>query len=139
MLLATAKRAGITKPNFAHALRHSRATFCAKAGQNEMVLRQLFGWSKTSQMPAVYISLCGADAKNAMLELAGQKAPEKEQPMQPKHCIRCGTVAPLDAIVCQRCFFPLSPEAAKQQDDELQKRVEAAIEKGLKEKGLIKN
>jgi site-specific recombinase XerD/ribosomal protein L40E len=134
MLLATAKRAGITKPNFAHALRHSRATFCAKAGQNEMVLRQLFGWSKTSQMPAVYISLCGADAKNAMLELAGQRAPEKEQPLQPKKCIRCGTVAPIDAIVCQRCFFPMNAEAAQQQEDEQTAKFKAMVYAALEER-----
>ena len=132
MLLATAKRAGITKPCFAHALRHSRATFAAKSGQNEMVMREIFGWSRISEMPSIYISLCGKDLKDAALELAGvQKAEEAEPILKPKVCVRCGTVAPIDGMVCQRCFFPLNAEGAKVQEEKEVSRMEAMINAAL--------
>ena len=125
MLRETVKRTDLSKPVFPHALRHSRCTFTAKQGLNEMMMRRLFGWSRTSEMPSIYISLSGKDEKNAVLELSGIKAEEKEQPIQPKKCVRCGTVAPVDAMVCKRCFFPLSAEAAA----ELQEQ--AKIQRGM--------
>jgi len=135
ILLATAKRANINKPVFPHSFRHSRATFAAKAGQNEMVMRELFGWSKTSNMPAVYVSLSGTDAKNAVLEMAGVKqAPEKEKQLQVQTCVRCGTVAPVDALVCKSCFFPLNQEGAMKQEQAQVSSIKAMIDAALDER-----
>jgi integrase/ribosomal protein L40E len=134
-LILISKRTKITKPIFPHSFRHSRCTFTAKAGLNEMVMRQMFGWSRTSEMPSIYVSLAATDAKAAALELAGVRQPaEKEAPLKAKTCIRCGTIAPVDAIICQQCFFPLNAEAAQQQENELQGTIKAMILAALDER-----
>jgi site-specific recombinase XerD len=138
-LRKTAVRAGITKPVFPHAFRHSRATHCALAGQNENVLRQLFGWSPGSSTPSIYVTLAAKDAKNAALELAGLKSGEKETPLEPKKCIRCGEMAALDALTCRKCFWPLTAEAAMKQKQTETERIAKMIEVALVEKGVIKN
>lgn len=136
LVIKTAEIAGITKPAFSHALRHSRATFAAKQHLNEMAMRQMFGWSKTSTMPSVYISLSGEDTKNAAMQLAGKATAKKEEPIQPKNCVRCGTVAPLDGKVCKNCFMPLSAESAAEQAEQEKDRVKEMILAALKEKGI---
>ncbi len=127
LVVKTAETAGITKPAFSHALRHSRATFAAKQHLNEMAMRQMFGWSKTSTMPSVYITLSGEDTKNAAMQLAGKTTAKKEEPIQPKICVRCGTVATIDGKICKNCFMPLSQQAAKEQQDQQKNQLKALI------------
>lgn len=66
-----AERAGIKKNIFPHLLRHSRATHLAGAGFNQPQLCEIFGWSKNSKMPSIYIHLSGRDTDTAIKELYG--------------------------------------------------------------------
>ena len=70
------KRSGVTGRVHPHGFRHARATDRAKEGFTEMECRIMFGWSKTSAMPATYIHLSGADVKKKILQKAGLE--EKE-------------------------------------------------------------
>lgn len=136
MLIKTAEKAGITKPVFSHAMRHSRATHAARQHLNEMTMRQIFGWSRNSTMPGVYISLSGVDTKNAALQLAGKQKQKNEEPIQPKTCVRCGTVAAIDGRICKNCFMPLTAEAAREKERQEVDKVKAMVLAALKEKGL---
>jgi integrase len=53
------ERAGVSKRIrvHPHIFRHARASQLAELGWNEPMLRQYFGWSKTSSMPATYIHM----------------------------------------------------------------------------------
>lgn len=65
-----ARRAGIKKNIYPYLLRHSRATHLAK-GINEARMREIFGWTKGSDMPSVYVHLSGRDTDSALLKLYG--------------------------------------------------------------------
>lgn len=137
--IKAAKKAKITKPAHSHCLRHSRATFAARQQLNEMQMRKMFGWSPISTMPSVYTSLSGIDTRNAAMQLAGKALVEKEVPLEPKTCIRCGTIAPLDGKICKNCFAPLTAEAAAEKEEKEKQKMVQMIEAALREKGVIKN
>lgn len=111
-----AKRAGVPADEVhPHALRHARATDRAKAGYTEMEMRIMFGWSKSSNMPAVYIHLSGRDVKHKILEKAGlvEAVPAGPQPLEMIKCTRCGLLNDGDAIYCKRCSMGLSDEVRR--------------------------
>ncbi len=64
-----ASKAGIKKRIHPHLLRHSRATHVAGEGLNEVHLRKIFGWTRNSDMPSIYVHLSGRDTDRAILEL----------------------------------------------------------------------
>lgn len=133
MLKETAKRANLNKPCFPHALRHSRATYAATRKMNEMVMRKIFGWSKTSDMPSVYVSLAGKDTKAAVLEMAGIKEAEDSEP-ETKKCLSCGTIAALDQNYCKQCNTPLNAESIMEQREEQATQIKKLIEIALNER-----
>lgn len=111
------KRAGVTTRVNPHAFRHARATDRAREGFTEMELRIMFGWSKTSNMPATYIHLSGADVKKKILQKAGMAAeeiPAGERPLDPVKCPRCGMLNQKGFYTCVRCNTPLSAEAMRE-------------------------
>jgi ribosomal protein L40E len=59
------------------------------------MLRSIYGWSKNSDEPSIYIHLSGDTVRKALLEKAGLQKPEAE----PK------------VIVCPRCQCPNEPNA----------------------------
>ncbi len=73
------KLAGINKKIYCHLFRHSRATFLANK-LTESQLKQLFGWTAGSDMPATYVHLSGRDIDDALLKLnsAFEEKREKE-------------------------------------------------------------
>jgi integrase len=110
------KNAGVTTRVNPHAFRHARATDRAREGFTEMELRIMFGWSKTSSMPAVYIHLSGADVKKKILQKAGMveaPVPAGERPLDPVVCPRCGLLNQKGFYTCARCNSPLSAEAMR--------------------------
>ena len=110
------KRAGVTTRVHPHGFRHARATDRAREGFTEMELRIMFGWSKSSNMPATYIHLSGADVKKKILQKAGLVEPDKvagERPLDPVKCPRCEALNTTDSMYCKRCSMPLSAEVIK--------------------------
>lgn len=123
------KRAGVTKRVHPHAFRHARATDRAKAGYTEMELRIVFGWSASSNMPAVYIHISGADVKQKMLQKAGL-APEPvapgERPLDPAKCPRCKTLNPSGSLICSQCSLILDPRVAVAFEGKFTKLIQSA-------------
>ncbi|MDP3564918.1 MAG: tyrosine-type recombinase/integrase, partial [Methanoregula sp.] len=110
-------RAGVTTRVHPHAFRHSRATDRAREGFTEMELRIMFGWSKSSNMPATYIHLSGADVKKKILQKAGLVEPDKaagERPLDPIKCARCDTLNSTDSMYCKRCSLALTEQARRE-------------------------
>jgi integrase len=110
------KNAGVTTRVNPHAFRHARATDRAREGFTEMELRIMFGWSKSSNMPATYIHLSGADVKKKIMQKAGLQeveTPAGERPLDPIKCPRCGLLNPRGYYTCSRCNTPLSSEAMR--------------------------
>jgi integrase len=109
------KRAGVSTRVHPHAFRHARATDRAREGFTEMELRIMFGWSKSSNMPATYIHLSGADVKKKILQKAGlvEKDLAGKRPLDPIKCPRCETLNAKDSMYCRRCSMGLTVEAMK--------------------------
>jgi len=81
-----------------------------------MELRIMFGWSKSSNMPAVYIHLSGADVKKKILQKAGLQEVEDlpgDRVLDPVKCPRCGLLNERGFWTCARCNTPLSPDAMR--------------------------
>ncbi len=108
------QRAGISKRVHPHAFRHARATDKAKDGYTEMELRIMFGWSPSSNMPATYIHISGADVKLKLMQKAGliQEAPTCERPLQPVKCPRCTKMNPPGTMICSGCSLILDAKFA---------------------------
>ena len=105
--------AGMKKPVFLHALRHSRATFLARQGKNESFLRLYFGWSGKSNQPTNYVKLVQSDIKDELLVSSGyQKRKPAESMEKPRECPRCKTLNDIDAQYCKRCFLVIDPQKA---------------------------
>ena len=122
-----ASKAEIKKHVYPHLFRHSRATQLSTR-LRESVLKEMFGWSQTSKMPAVYLHLAGADVINSYGELYGLKTEEKpEEKFKPKKCPRCGAINPFDAVYCSRCGLILDEVVAAkiaQKQKELNEKLE---------------
>lgn len=89
-----------------HKFRHLRASQLAEAGWNEPMLRQYFGWSKSSKMPTTYIHMTHRSLDQRYYQMYG-KAESKEQKPQmleePKVCSECGMQNPNGYRFCFRC------------------------------------
>jgi len=122
--------APINKP---HDLRHVSATWCSKAGLNEMEMRIRFGWSKNSQMPAKYVHLAQSDLDNKIKIITGFKEPDEKEGviLQPVICINCEYENQPTNIVCGRCGCKLNVTK-----EEL---TMTAVETGLSVQEMIKD
>ncbi len=105
------KRAGITKHTYPHLLRHSRATHLAAKGLNEPILRKIFGWSRSSTTPSLYIHLSGVNTDDAILKIHGLSNKKDDQIFEMDRCPRCKTVIRKDDPRCKKCNFALTKEA----------------------------
>lgn len=91
---------------YPHLFRHLRATQLAEAGWNEMMLREYFGWSKISNMPAVYIHLSRRSLSDKYYQMYGKVKPESKKIQmfeEPKVCSVCGMQNPHGYCFCLRC------------------------------------
>ena len=115
------KQAGLKKRVYPHLLRHSRATHLANV-LTEAQMREYFGWTKRSQIPAVYVHLSGRDVDRAILEHHGIKPEErsaKDEALKPIECPRCHTKNPPGAKFCMSDGMPLEDRAAQELDVKL--------------------
>ena len=114
MLRRLGKRAGIQKKITSHLLRHSRATEVATRGWNESLMRTMFGWTRTSQMPSIYTHLANSDVEDRVLVDNGLKLePEPvSDPLAPLVCARCGKRNPATVYYCLGCGTVVNVERA---------------------------
>jgi site-specific recombinase XerD len=126
-----AKLAGINKNIGPHSFRHSRATHLASV-LTEAQLRIMFGWSKNSEMPAVYVHLSQRDVDPTLLKHYGIKLDEGTQEneiLMCRKCPRCDFENSALVNFCTRCAAPLDPkvvmdlDARSRRTDELTARV----------------
>lgn len=106
LVKAVANRAGIKKNVYPHLFRHSRLTELAKNGLNEVQLRIIAGWGRSSTMAEVYIHLSGADVEEKILELEGirKETHQSEINLLKSHkCWRCNEENGAVARFCSRC------------------------------------
>lgn len=125
-----AEKAGIKKNVHPHLLRHSRATHLASKGINEAQLREIFGWTKNSDMPSVYVHLSGKNTDSSILKLYDieVEASENQLEMSVKNCSFCGHENSPNAKFCEECNGPLDSMAAEQSDQKVRQQDEHASE-----------
>ncbi len=99
---------------FPQAFRHASATDKARDGYAEMGLRIMFGWTPSSNMPAVYIHISSADVRKKIMQKAGliEESSTSERQMQPVMCPRCKTMNPPGAMICSGCSLILDAKFA---------------------------
>jgi integrase len=110
-----AKRAGVSDRIriHPHIFRHARASQLAELGWNEPMLRQYFGWSKTSHMPATYIHMSQSAMHSRYYQMYGKTIPMGNRSSvldKPTKCTGCGTQNPTGYRFCFRCNAPLNKE-----------------------------
>jgi site-specific recombinase XerD/ribosomal protein L40E len=133
-----AKRIGLDGEISAHTFRHSRATHLASV-LTEAQMKEIFGWTRGSDMPACYVHLSGRDVDQAILKLHGIENEERKQDeelLKPKTCPRCKTTNSPTAKFCQQCSLALDiktaidlERASSQADDITAKVLEYLIKK----------
>ena len=158
-LKRAAIKAGIKKPFNPHHFRHSRATKLANV-LTEAQLKELFGWTQSSDMASVYVHLSGRDVDDALLKLYGLKEKnEQETQDKPTRCPRCTEINPPNFKFCGKCGMALDLKAVMEKDEKMKaalsfmdesidendldkkleawvnKKVEAAIKERLKKLG----
>ncbi|KXB08102.1 hypothetical protein AKJ58_00945 [candidate division MSBL1 archaeon SCGC-AAA385D11] len=107
ILKKLAEKEGIEKRVHPHLLRHSRATHLAAHCVNEAQLREIFGWTRNSNMPAIYMHLSGRDTDTAILNLYGIDSGSEKNKFNDgskrRKCPRCGKRNPEEANFCNEC------------------------------------
>jgi len=103
-----AKRAGIRKRVNPHSFRHARATHLAK-DLTEAQMKEMFGWTQSSNMASIYVHLSGRDVDNALLKVHGLVENERtEHELRPVRCSKCKETNDSVSQFCKRCGSPLS-------------------------------
>lgn len=103
---------GLGKSIKPHLFRHTAATERARLGWNEGHMRARFGWSRSSDMPAVYVHLAGLDYENMELERRGllKEGTTTRPALTGLTCPACKTQNLPTAIFCQSCRHPVNPD-----------------------------
>ncbi len=112
LLRAIAKRAGVTKAVNPHAFRHAAATRDA-THLKEPQMREKYGWTKDSNMPAVYVHLSGRDTDDAIRAQYGKETQSDKNNgflLKSVQCQSCQRVNPKENKVCTLCGRPLNME-----------------------------
>jgi len=90
--MRVAVRAGVEKRihMHPHKFRHLRASQLAEAGWNEPMLRQFFGWSKSSKMPATYIHMSQRSMNNRYYQMYGMAEADEKKDFTLEQPAICG-------------------------------------------------
>lgn len=121
VLRSARDKARLSKHITPHILRHSRATeVCINKTMNEMEMRNLFGWTKNSNMPSYYSHLASQHLENSIRKEAGLEPIEPDKDiMNPIGCPKCGTDNPPTKIFCYSCSEPLGNEFTLASKDDI--------------------
>lgn len=124
-IAALVEKAGIKtdgKKVNVHALRHRRLTELATQGMPEMHMRKYAGWTKRSNMPAVYIHPEDEEIKELVLSADGMPVKPKDvvikQEFKPIICPNCDTENAADAKYCSKCSKILDEKVAMEVQEE---------------------
>lgn len=131
MLSQCRKKAKIRKRVYWYLFRHSSATGNASLG--ESMLRKIYGWSKNSDEPGIYVHLSGEAVKKALLSKHGLKQKTEESKLI--FCPRCNALNQPSASLCVRCRSTLSVQDAfslSQLKEELKNQSELVHQLGFK-------
>jgi len=87
-----------------HSFRHTRATaYGTKAGWSNPMLEALFGWTKGSRMPSLYVHPTDSDMATAVAVAQGLEKPEEQSPDEVQSCPNCEQPVPLAMKFCGHC------------------------------------
>ena len=119
------KAAGVSgKKKLVHMFRHTRITEFVRLGIRGQTLHKLVGWTKRSNMEAVYVHLSTADVVNEVRsKVFGLESDEDryEPFMRLLRCPRCQTTNEAHARYCAKCNMPITTDALVK---ELEKKVD---------------
>jgi integrase len=111
-------RAGVRgKKKLVHMMRHTRATELVRLGVRGQVLSKLMGWTKKSNMEAVYVHLSTEDVTNeihAKVFGIGTKDEAPRPLLESMICPRCDTKNDQNTRFCSKCSMPISNDAIVQ-------------------------
>ena len=82
-------------------------------------MKDMFGWTQSSEMAAVYVHMSGRDVDRALLKihgLAGEEEKEEEEKLKIIKCPRCGEKNAPIAKFCLKCAAPLDVKTAVEVD-----------------------
>lgn len=119
------KRAGIKKRIFLHLFRHSRLTDLDRKGLSHTAMKHYAGWTRKSNMPAVYSHFSAQDTKDLIYQADGLAKPKvKKTILEPVICVKCDTPNDKTNRFCYLCGNPLDEESMKEYEiSELLKRL----------------
>ena len=138
MLKLLGLRAGIKKPVNPHHFRHSRATYMSQF-LTEAQMKEYFGWCQNSDMVAQYVHLSGKQVDDAILRMHGLKEPDKKEDiLKNRSCPRCKTLNDHNNKYCEKCWLPLTEQAANELD-EIQEQDQNGIISLMKLMELVEN
>lgn len=141
------KAAGVTgKKKLVHMFRHTRITEFVRLGIRGQTLHKLVGWTKRSNMEAVYVHLSTADVVNEVRSKVfglESDADRYEPYMKLLKCPRCQTTNEEHARYCAKCNMPITADAlvnelekkvdleakVKQLEETIQERVDESMER----------
>lgn len=133
-------KAGIRgKKKLVHMMRHTRITEFVKLGVRGQSLAKLVGWTKKSNMEAVYVHLSTEDVTNevhAKVFGLGTKKEEAKPLLESMICPRCKTQNSQDTRICSKCSMPLSNDAivkALQQQERKREEIDQMIQERVDE------
>ena len=134
-----AKKAGLNKPRaYWYMFRHCSATRNAKY-LTDAEMRIMFGWSRESKMPGVYVHLNGGDLEQKYQQVygAGRPVDPPKPSFSPTICPRCGEKAAPGMLYCPKCATPLDrTERAKMAVQDQNTKNELTELRGLLERYL---
>jgi integrase len=105
----------------AHAFRHARATFYAPK-LKESIMKEFFGWTKSSNMTEIYTHLSGRDIDKEIRKAHGliEEQEKEESKLAPKACPRCNKQNEATAKFCSSCSLILDQKTAIRIDKEME-------------------
>lgn len=121
------------KKRIVHMFRHTRATELVRKNVRGQTLAKFMGWTKRSNMEAVYVHLSTEDVDNEIRSKVFNLGTEQQAPrplLESLKCPRCNTQNPQGAVVCSKCNMPLSNDmivaAVRRQEEQEKERQESA-------------
>ncbi len=105
--------AGVNKPVNAHNFRHYFVTVCKREyGMDSDTVKHLIGHTSDSRvMESTYAHLTDDDYIQDAEEKVGIREPDKESPLTPSVCDRCGEPLDGDWKSCPYCEYVYTPDA----------------------------